>query len=113
MSSQSGGLRAYDLLSVCGMALAGMIALVVVNFAPGANDAAVALVFAPWTSAGDALSRAAAADAVVVSTGRYPFIVIVRPAIGNDVAKISRSGAWLALSPNQFTGCGASRGQTS
>jgi hypothetical protein len=65
----------------------------------------VALVYPPWTSGFEALSRAAASGARLVRTGRYPFIVIADAPSAEEIRQLAESGAMATLGAAGLGGC--------
>lgn len=73
---------------------------------PGRRAAeTVALVFPPWFKAPDVMNSLANADAGLVRFGRFPFFVIVRPAVGSTPPAFRATGAWLVLDAAGVAGC--------
>ena len=79
------------------------------TLAPRQADANVAVIFAPWIDARSAISRATAAGAMLVRSGAYPFIVIVRSGASDFTARARREGALVILDANAIAGCGRRR----
>jgi hypothetical protein len=67
----------------------------------------VAVVFAPWTSAADVLSRAAASGARFVRFGGFPFIAVVIPDDATYPDRMFDDGAWLVVDSQNPGGCSA------
>jgi hypothetical protein len=61
--------------------------------------AAVAVVFAPWISAEDAVIRATASGGGIVRLGAIPSIVVVSPPDRGYVDRVFAEGALLVLDP--------------
>jgi hypothetical protein len=97
--------RWSDRLAVAAMACASLLAIGAIAFAPHDADAAVAVVYAPWTSSRDALVRAAQAGARVVRFGGLPFIVIVLPERPDYAQRARDGGALLMLDPQALAAC--------
>jgi hypothetical protein len=97
--------RWFDRLAVAAMAGASLLAIGAIAFAPHDADAAVAVVYAPWTSSRDALVRAAQAGARVVRFGGLPFIVIVLPERPDYAQRARDGGALLMLDPQALAAC--------
>jgi hypothetical protein len=64
-----------------------------------------AVVFPPWLDRGEVWARIAAADGVVAREGRWPFIMVVKPASENFSQRIRAFGAWLELDPMVVADC--------
>jgi len=94
----------FDRLAVAALAAASLVALAAIGFAPRAG-AAVGVVYAPWTSAPDALARAVAAGARFVRFGAAPFIVVVMPEAADYAAQARAGGALFTLDPQALAAC--------
>src|SRR3954453_19672317 len=70
---------AFDRIVILGFVIAGSALVLRPGLRPRDPLAGAAVVFAPWTSAADALGRATAAGASIVRIGAIPSIVIVSP----------------------------------
>lgn len=105
MKSKARRHRWFDRLAVAAMAGASLLAIGAIAFAPHDADAAVAVVYAPWTSSRDALVRAAQAGARVVRFGGLPFIVIVLPERPDYAQRARAGGALLMLDPQALAAC--------
>jgi hypothetical protein len=67
--------------------------------------AAVAVVFAPWISAEDAVIRATASGGGIVRLGAIPSIVVVSPLDRDYVDRVFAEGALLVLDPQVLAAC--------
>ena len=67
--------------------------------------AGAAVVFWPWTGAGEAIVRATAAGGSLVRLGALPWIVVVRPDDGLYVERAFAAGALLVLDPKTLSAC--------
>lgn len=72
----------------------------------------VAVVFAPWTSASQALSQAVAAGGRFVRFGGFPFITIVIPDDAAYPERMFGGGAWLVVDAQAPGGCSAANVST-
>ena len=113
MASLVEGSDSFDRLMIGGMLGIAAIALLVVEFKPDQDDRTLALVFAPWTSARDAMAHIGASDSAIVRMGRYSFIVVVRPLSEDRLTTVTKAGAWFAMKPGLLAGCSRSPGQSS
>ena len=86
-------------------ALLGPIVLIRYGLQPRDPLAGVAVVFAPWTTAGAAVSRATAPGASLVRLGSVPSIVVVLPREAAYVDQILGQGALFALDPQFLATC--------
>ena len=103
-----GSLAAGDTSVLCAAALLSAIIPFSFNYAPRRNDN-VAVVFAPWIDAREAIVQALGAGASLVRSARLPFVVVVRPSSPEFFAKVRRNGALLVLDASLFRGCGLDR----
>ncbi len=74
-------------------------------FEPRDASAGVAVLFAPWTSANDALARSVMAGASFVRFGGYPFIVIVTPDDAGYLSRARAAGAIFIADPQALAAC--------
>jgi hypothetical protein len=65
----------------------------------------VAVIFAPWTPASQALSQAAAAGARFVRFGTLPFIAVVIPDDATYPDRMFGVGAWLVVDSRAPAAC--------
>ncbi|HEX8165313.1 MAG TPA: hypothetical protein VF601_05930 [Beijerinckiaceae bacterium] len=72
---------------------------------PADPRAGAAVVFAPWTDAGEAITRATDAGASLVRQGARPWIVVVRPDGASYVERAFAAGALLVLDPKTLSAC--------
>lgn len=64
-----------------------------------------ALVFAPWTTANETLSKALASGGRFVRFGGVPFIAVVVPDNDDKASRLFDTGAWLVLDPEILAAC--------
>lgn len=95
----------FDRLVVGAVALGSIVALAVMAFAPGDGRDGVGVVYAPWVSESDALTRAVAAGARFVRYGGLPFIVVVMPEAPGYTARAMASGALFMVDPRALAAC--------
>ena len=81
------------------------IALGIVDFAPRYVGANTAVIFPPWTDAKIAASQAASAGATLIQSGRYPFIIIVRPLTPDYASRARAAGALITVDARGLSGC--------
>jgi hypothetical protein len=74
---------------------------------PRDSSQGVAVIFAPWTSATDTLSRAVATGARFVRFGALPFIAVVIPDDAAYPDRMFGDGAWLVVDSQGPGGCSA------
>jgi hypothetical protein len=71
---------------------------------------ALAVLFAPWVDAADAMQRAGDAGARIVRFGALPFIVVVEPHRPDFADRVTERGAVLLLDPRALAACFSLRG---
>jgi hypothetical protein len=71
---------------------------------PGTNRA-LAVLFAPWTDAGEAMRRVADSGARIVRFGAVPFIVIAEPDRPDFASRVAQRGALITLDPRVLAAC--------
>jgi|SRR4051812_36207833 hypothetical protein len=96
---------AFDRIVILGFVIAGSALVLRTGLRPRDPLAGAAVVFAPWTSAGDALGRATAAGASIVRIGAIPSIVVVSPSDAGYVDRVLAEGALLVLDPQVLAAC--------
>ncbi len=84
---------------------ASFAAILRIGLAPRNAEAGVAVIYAPWTSAGETLRRSVAAGARFVRFGGLPFIAIVMPVRPDYVERALAGSAFLAVDPQVLAGC--------
>lgn len=95
----------FDRLAIAATAVASLVTVAAMAFAPDGAGAAVAVVYAPWTSSADTLARATQAGARIVRFGAAPFIVVVMPERTDFVARARAGGALFMLDPQALAAC--------
>lgn len=71
-------------------------------------DSDVAVLVSPFTDRAAAGNAVARADGLVVDSGRWPFILLARPAATHDVnfsARLYKAGALIVFNPGVMAGC--------
>lgn len=71
---------------------------------------AVAVLFAPWIGAGEAMQRVGDSGARVVRFGAFPFIVVAEPDDPEFGVRVAARGALLTLDPQALAACLPPRG---
>ncbi len=94
-----------DALFIGSIAIFGVILLARIQFTPIAPNAAVAVVFPPWTRGGRAIEVAVAAGASILRLGRFPFITVVRSDEPDYAKRVIAKGAWFVLNSKTIGGC--------
>ncbi len=95
----------YDRLVIAVAALASLLAMVILMFAPRDASAGIGVVFAPWVSQEEALTRAAGAGARVVRESGVPFVVVVIPETDDYAARAAAAGALFLVDPRALDAC--------
>lgn len=90
--ASSSRLRRREALWPIALGLAALLGLVHLSLAQAAPGDVLTVVFAPWTSRGEAITRATR-NARLIATGILPGVVEVRP----DSALYRPEGAWMIL----------------
>ena len=97
--------RFFDYSLIACAAIVGLVATARIGLAPRDPSAGIAVVFAPWTSPGDALARAMQPGGRLVRTGQWPFIVIVMPDAPDYATRVLADGALLVVDPRKLEAC--------
>jgi hypothetical protein len=92
-------------LNAAALLIASFIAVAALSLQvrPGAEIVAVA--FPPWWSAERAFLAAASADAAIVRMTAIPSLLVVRPDQHDGLARLRRTGVWLAVDPQAIAAC--------
>lgn len=72
---------------------------------PQNSSQSVAVIFAPWTSASQAISKAVASGSRFVRFGGLPFIAVVIPDDAAYADRMFGAGAWLVVDSQAPGGC--------
>lgn len=78
-----------------------------IGLVPASSDNGVAVMFAPWTSASESLSRATEYGGRFVRFGGLPFVAIVMPNDRSYADRMLSNGAWLVMNPEFVAACAA------
>jgi hypothetical protein len=87
-----------------GFAVASLFAAARIGLEPRDGSSGVGVVFAPWTDADEAFTRAVGTGARFVRFGGWPFVVIVLPEEKGQLRQL-RSDAWLLVDPLVLAAC--------
>jgi hypothetical protein len=104
MTSSKSIRTAADAAALLLLSLGALVAAVLVVAAPRDPSRGVAVIFAPWTTAASALTRAAA-GARFVRFGGAPFVAIAVPDDETYAARMYAAGAWLIVDPQVVAAC--------
>lgn len=99
--------RLFDIgLLIC-LTLGAFAASARIGLAPPGSKDGVAVIFAPWTSASDSLSRATEPGGRFVRFGGLPFVTVVMPDDKTYATRVLARGAWLVMDPKIIAACAA------
>jgi hypothetical protein len=87
------------------VAVGSLYATISIGLAPRDPASGVAVIFAPWTDADAALTRAVKAGSRFVRYGGYGFIVVVVPEAPDYLSRIRIAGALFVLDPGALAAC--------
>jgi hypothetical protein len=92
--------------ALCFLFLASVLAalLALPGVSPGQQQP-VAIVFPPWVSADDAISRSLSAGYPVLRSGRSSFVVIAAPVEAASASAVRPQGAIMVLALAGLAGC--------
>ena len=92
-------------LNATGLLLASVIAVAALSLQvrPGAEIVAVA--FPPWWNAQQIFAAAASAGAAIVRTTAVDAILVVRPNDQAGLDRLRQAGAWLTIDPQAIAAC--------
>jgi hypothetical protein len=83
----------------------GFAAILRIGLLPSNPAAGVAVIYAPWTTADETMTRAVGAGARFVRFGGFGFIAIVIPDAPNYVDRVLAGSALLAVDPQALATC--------
>lgn len=92
-------------LAGAAMAVLGTLVVLATGLRLPSADRPVALVFAPGTSAVEAIGRLAALDGRLVAAGGFENVIVAQFAGDIGYGVLRKAGVWLALEPLAFGGC--------
>lgn len=99
--------KILDIAFLIVVTLGGFAASARIGLVPRTSDDGVAVMFAPWTTASDSLSRATASGGRFVRFGGLPFIAVVMPPDAGYADRLFAHGAWLVMDPKLIAACAA------
>jgi hypothetical protein len=94
-----------DLALLGCLSIVGLIVAATMALAPREPAKGVAVIFAPWTQADAALSRAVQAGGRFVRFGGAPFIAVVIPDDAHYQVRVLQAGAWFVADPQALAAC--------
>jgi hypothetical protein len=98
-------IRWFDGLFISLFMLVSVFAVASAGLAPRDAAGGVAVIFAPWVSSADAMSRAVRAGGRLVRLGGFDSIVVVVPQTPDFARNVRAEGALLLADPLALTGC--------
>jgi hypothetical protein len=98
-------IRWLDVGVIVALICASLIAVLRIGLVPNNPAAGVAIVYAPWTSATEAMAQAVEADARFVRYGGFQFIAVVIPERPDYLDRVMKGSAWLAVDPQALAAC--------
>jgi hypothetical protein len=101
----SSRLRWFDALLLTAAAFFSVVTVAAISLAPKDNATGIAVIFAPWTSASDAMTRAVEPGGRFVRFGAFDFIAVVEPAGSEYAYRVRSNGAWLLADPAALAAC--------
>jgi hypothetical protein len=99
----------FDVAVIAAVAMVGTTATAWTMLASSPDAPTVAVMFAPWTPAEQAMLRAAEAGGRIVGFGLLTSIVIVAPEHPDYARDVAEGGAWLVADAARTGGCGLPR----
>ncbi len=97
--------RSADLLLIAALAGGSFVAALRVGLLPADPATGVAVIYAPWTTAEQAMARSTSAGARFVRFGGFRFIAIVMPDRPDYVGRVLADFALLAVDPRALAAC--------
>jgi hypothetical protein len=97
--------RWFDAMLIGIAAIISIVAVAALVLAPKQDSEGVAVVFAPWIGAPEALVRAVEPGGRFVRFGAFDFIAIVAPSRADYGERVRAAGAWLIADPATLAAC--------
>jgi hypothetical protein len=97
--------RILEGMAIAAFALISTLAIARIGLEPRDPSRGVGVVFAPWTDAGAAFTRAVAAGGRFVRFGGSSFVVVVEPEGPDYVRRVKGAGALLVIDPRILAAC--------
>jgi hypothetical protein len=97
--------RLFDAALLAAAAFFSFFAVAAYALAPKNEADAVAVIFAPWTGAADAVGLAVNAGGRFVRFGAFEFIAVIEPEIDDYTSRVRANGAWLVANPRALAAC--------
>jgi hypothetical protein len=97
--------RILEGTAIAAFALFSTVAIARIGLEPSHPSGAVGVIFAPWTDAGTAFTRAVSAGGRFVRYGGSSFVVVVEPDSADYVSRVKAAGALLIVDPRIIAAC--------
>lgn len=97
--------RWFDATLLTAAAVISLGAMAALVFAPRNESSGVAVIFAPWTTGHDTLSRTSEAGSRFIRFGAFEFIAVVQPDNERFAQDIRAQGAWFIADPSALAAC--------
>jgi hypothetical protein len=97
--------RWFDAALLTAVAFLSFVAIAAMMLAPRSGNAAVAVIYAPWISASETLSRSVEEGGRFVRFGVFDFIAIVEPEHSGYGQRVRSNGAWFVADPVALAAC--------
>jgi hypothetical protein len=98
-------LRWFDVATLCFAAILSFATVAVVTLGLKEESQGVAVIFAPWTSASDAMTRSVEPGARFVRFGAFDFIAVIEPQSADYMRRVRSNGAWMIADPAALAAC--------
>jgi hypothetical protein len=97
--------RTLDAALLVAAALFSFVTVATFALAPKQDSEGIAVVFAPWTDAGQTFGLAVGAGGRFIRYGAFEFIAVVEPETASYGARVRANGAWLIADPKALAAC--------
>ena len=101
----SAGIRWFDAALLGAAAFFSFGIATAIALAPKTGSAGIAVIFAPWTNARDAISQSARAGGRFVRFGAFDFIAVIQPESESFSRNVRVQGAWFIADPSALAAC--------
>ena len=98
-------LRSLDLWLVAALTVASFAVILRIGLLPSNLDHGVAVIYAPWTTPDQTMTRAVNAGARFVRFGGLDFIAVVEPDDPDYLKRVLSGHAILVVDPQVLAGC--------
>jgi hypothetical protein len=92
-------------VSATGLLIASFVGIAALSLQARPGAEVVAVAFPPWWDAQQIFTAAASANAAIVRITAIPSILVVQPHRGDGLARLHKSGVWLAIDPQAIAAC--------